>query len=114
MNNQQTTLDFDGWEGARAGMMAALDHANAEHLDWGTRAAAMFAQYCNLFGHEPFMTEDVRDWSETNGLPPPPDRRAWGAVAAAARKAGAVRSLGYAPQKSANAHRAPKTLWVRA
>lgn len=109
-----TTSTDSGWQGARTGMLAALDHANKDTQDWGTRAAAMFTEYCNLFGGEPFMTEDVRDWSESRGLPPPPDRRAWGAIAAAARKAGAVRSLGYAPQKSANAHRAPKTVWVRA
>ena len=114
MSNQQTTLDFDGWHQATAGMMAALDNANKQSEDWGSKAAAMFAEYCNLFGHEPFMTEDVRDWSEANGLPLPPDKRAWGAIAASARKSGKIRSLGYAPQKSANAHRAPKTLWVRA
>ena len=103
-----------GWRGAQNGMVAALANADREFADWGTLAIQCFTSYTEQFGDMPFMTEDVRDWAEQGGLPPPPDRRAWGAVAAAARRAGLVRSLGYAPQKSANAHRAPKTLWVRA
>lgn len=110
MTAQQMEL---GWQGAQAGMLAALNHADYVHAEWGVKAAQCFATYVTLFGDTPFMTEDVRDWSEQNGLPPPPDRRAWGAVASSARRAGLVNSLGYAPQKSANAHRAPKTLWVR-
>ncbi|CAB4195521.1 hypothetical protein UFOVP1298_24 [uncultured Caudovirales phage] len=112
MQHQQS-LEFTGWDGARQGMVTALDHANATSLDWGVRAIGMFEEYCRLFGSEPFMTEDVRDWSEGLGLASPPDKRAWGAVAMAARKAGLVRSMGYAPQKSVNAHRAPKTVWSR-
>lgn len=102
------------WQGAQAGMMAALDHANRESVDWGTSATQFFTNYTMQFGETPFMTEDVRDWAEENGLPPPPDRRAWGAIAIAAKRAGLVKSMGYAPQKSANSHGAPKTLWVRA
>lgn len=107
-------MQLDAWDLAQQGMSAALANANKNVSDWGERAANLFGCYVELHGDKPFMTEDVRDWSEKQGLPPPPDRRAWGAIAVAAKKAGRIRSLGYAPQKSLNAHRAPKTLWVRA
>lgn len=104
----------DGWSLAERGMQAAVENANRSSRDWSLRAAALFTIFVKKQGAEPFMTEDVRDWAESVGLPSPPDRRAWGAVATAARREGLVRSLGYAPQKSRNAHRAPKTLWVAA
>lgn len=112
MNFEQQVSE--GQMGAMRGMTAALEGANRFEEDWGMKAAACFAEYNKQFGELPYMTEDVRKWSEEGGLPPPPDRRAWGAVAMAMRKAGSIRSLGYAPQKSANAHCSPKTLWVRA
>lgn len=108
------SVAVNGWDLAEMGMAAAVAHANRETEDWSTRAASLFTEYVALHPGETFMTEDVRQWAEAIGLPPPPDRRAWGAVAVAAKRNGLVRSLGYAPQKSANAHRAPKTLWVSA
>lgn len=108
------SVAVNGWDLAERGMMAAVEHANRETENWSTRASVMFATYVSLHPGETFMTEDVRDWAEAVGMPTPPDRRAWGAVAMAARRAGLIKSLGYAPQKSANAHRAPKTLWIAA
>lgn len=111
---QNASVAVNGWDLAERGMAAAVANANRESEDWSVRAASLFAEFVSLHPGESFMTEDVREWAEAIGLPKPPDRRAWGAVAIAAKRNGLVRSLGYAPQKSANAHRAPKTLWVGA
>ena len=99
-----------GWELAKEGMEAAADHAEREHEGWKMMAYALFLRYAAAT-REPFMTEQVRWYAEGLGLEPPPDKRAWGAIAVKAKKAGYVRSIGYAPQKADNAHGAPKTLW---
>ena len=109
------SVAVNGWDLAERGMAAAVSNANRKSEDWSIRAASLFAEFvASLRPGDTFMTEDVRQWAETIGLPPPPDKRAWGAVAVAAKRNNLIRSLGYAPQKSANAHRAPKTLWVGA
>lgn len=111
--NQQMTTEGDGYAGAQAGMLAAITNANRAFANWSERAAECFTHFVHVKGDEPFMTEDVRVWAEDGGLPPPPDRRAWGAVASAVKKAGLIKSNGYAPQKSPNSHGAPKTVWSR-
>ena len=103
----------NGWDLAVDGMNTAASHADRVVPDWSKEALTHFKMYLLHFGHQPFMTEDVRTYAENMGMEPPPDRRAWGAIAVQAKKLGWVRSLGYAPQKSTNAHRAPKNLWER-
>ncbi len=94
------------------GMKQALDHANAVNNQWQVQALTFFFRYCLEHRNESFMTEDVRWWAEESGLPEPPDKRAWGAIANIAKRRGLIRSIGYAPQKATNAHCAPKTVWV--
>lgn len=103
----------DGWDLAVDGMNTAAAHADRVSPNWSNEALTHFKMFMLNHGDKPFMTEDVRTYAENLGMEPPPDRRAWGAVAIHAKKLGWVRSLGYAPQKSVNAHKAPKTLWER-
>jgi len=98
------------WDLAVAGMEAAARHADSEHEGWQRMAYEAFVRYA-VSTSEPFMTEEVRWYAEALGVPAPPDNRAWGAVAMRAKRAGVIHSIGYAPQKATNAHKAPKTLW---
>jgi hypothetical protein len=101
------------WDLAVQGMEAAAAHAERDTEGWNKMAYEAFVRYVTTIKH-PFMTEDVRCYAEALGMPEPPDKRAWGSVAMRAKRAGLVVSLGYAPQQSANAHKAPKTLWKSA
>ena len=94
------------------GMKRAADHADRVHPKWQTDALTLFFRYCLEHKQTSFMTEDVRWWAEAQGLPEPPDKRAWGAVTMVAKRRGLIRSIGFAPQKASNAHCAPKTVWV--
>ena len=98
------------WDLAVEGMEAAAAHAERDTEGWNRMAYEAFVRYAHA-SKEPFMTEEVRWYAEALGVPEPPDNRAWGAVAMKARRAGLIVSLGYAPQQSVNAHKAPKTLW---
>jgi hypothetical protein len=55
---------------------AAADNAGDA---WRAQAFELVVRYART--HEVFLIEDVRAWPEAVTLPPPPDNRAWGAVA---------------------------------
>ncbi len=98
------------WDLAVDGMNNAAAHAERETEGWNRMTYEAFVRYVMEIKH-PFMTEDVRCYAEALGMPKPPDKRAWGSVAMKAKRAGLIVSMGYAPQQSVNAHKAPKTLW---
>ena len=98
------------WDLAVESMNAAAANAERDTEGWNKMAFEAFARYVMDVKH-PFMTEDVRCYAEALGMPEPPDKRAWGSVAMKAKRSGLVVSMGYAPQQSVNAHKAPKTLW---
>lgn len=110
MNQYQ--LNFEAEKARDIGIQRAVDHANKETPSWSDRAVELFLAYCQENKGANFMTEDVRWYAEALGLPEPPDKRAWGAIAVMAKRRGLIRSNGYAPQKAVNAHCAPKTVWV--
>lgn len=101
-----------GRQRAQEGAEQAAYHADRVHAAWQMRALSMFFTYMLEHPGKTFMTEDVRWWAEDRGLPEPPDRRAWGAVTMAAKRRKMIRFFGYAPQKAANAHGSPKSVWV--
>lgn len=61
--------------GKEKGIAQAIDHAGQA---WQQQAYALFEAYAER--HAIFMTEDVRYWAATQGLPAPPSERAWGAI----------------------------------
>jgi hypothetical protein len=65
-------------QGAANGIDRAVAHADRVEAKWSQRAFELLEGYA-LFNFE-FMTEDVRVWATEQGLPTPPDGRAWGAV----------------------------------
>jgi hypothetical protein len=76
-------------------------------LSWIEKAYEAFVAHAKR--HEQFLTEDVRMTAEANGLRKPADRRAWGAVAQRAARAGVVKQLGYV--SATTGHKHPVSLW---
>jgi len=61
------------------GMDRAAEHADAELPKWSEIAYAYVGKHAER-ASAPFTGEDVREAAENAGLPPPPDKRAWGGV----------------------------------
>lgn len=97
-------------QGAETGMLLAASHAEREDEGWIETATTLFKLYAK-FHPDGFMTEDVRTWADKLGIPQPPDQRAWGLVATRLSREGYIKADGYGRQRSANCHRAPKTIW---
>jgi hypothetical protein len=87
---------------------AAADHADNTSLNWTQRAVLLFTEYAKQTPH-PFLTEEAREFAEANGLPSPPDARAWGHVSKRCQRAGVIVSVGFGAAKSSNG--SPKVLW---
>lgn len=93
------------------GMRRAVEHADDVTAEWSKRAIGLLIEYAR-WDDAGFLAEQVRLFAHDQGLPSPPDGRAWGAVFQRAAKAGHIVRLGYAPAKSSNL--SPKVLWGRA
>jgi len=96
-------------ESGREGANRALDHANAVMPLWGDRALSAVRAYAN--SHDRFLTEDIRAWAHSQGLPRPPDSRAWGGVISRAVKAGWLVGDGFGRTKYGPGHARPMAIW---
>lgn len=86
----------------------AAEHANsAVRPDW-TLEAARWLYLHAASSDVPVLVEEARTWAESLGFELPPDGRAWGGVARAAKKMGLVKPAGYRPAHDGS----PKTAWV--
>lgn len=96
-------------ESAVDGMNRAAQHADDVELDWTERAFRAFSRHAAK--NAEFMTEDARIAAYQDGLPYPPDERAWGSVATRAVREGVVKRdrYGQTRQRPANAH--PQPIW---
>jgi hypothetical protein len=83
----------------------AADHAGEE---WKELAYAAFLAFAAKVGT--FTTEDARE--SATDVPEPPDKRAWGQVALRAKRAGIIKSIGYANAKDRAVHGNVVTLWT--
>jgi hypothetical protein len=90
------------------GIARASDHARRVDPAWLEKALGYVRLHAMVA--TAFLTEDVRAMAEADGLPDPPDGRAWGAVMRTAKHRGIVRAAGYAPAKSSNL--SPKVWWA--
>lgn len=97
-------------QGAETGALLAASHADRETEGWVDQATVLFKLYAKMHP-DGFMTEDVRVWADKFGFPHAPDQRAWGGIAHRLVRQGYIQSAGYGRQRSANCHRAPKTIW---
>lgn len=98
---------FDGKTGTQLGHEAAqraADHAGDEWKELAYESLCDYAKH-----HVSFTVEQVR--SARPDLPPPPELRAWGAVALRARRAGIVKGIGWTPAEDRAVHGGVITLW---
>lgn len=105
----------EGRDLAEVGAQRALDHADRNEIDWSGRAWGLLLDYVRRLrirdADKRFMAEEVREWAQGQGLPKPPDPRAWGALFSRARRAGWITSAGYTESKNKQAHCRPTQLW---
>ena len=94
-----------------AGHAAAEQAANNAGVAWADAAMASVHSFKAAFNGDKFLTEDVRIFAENNGLPKPPDKRAWGAIILRAKRDGIVKSCGFAMTHSPEYNAGPKTAW---
>ena len=103
----QTVIDFDAATAARElGMQRSADSANRAEEGWTFQALAMLTAYAQQ-SQAPFLIEHARLWSEANGLPSPPDARAYGAVVRMAASKRRIERVGYALAASSNGSAKP-------
>jgi hypothetical protein len=82
----------------------AAKHAGAE---WTEMALNVIKDYART--HQKFTTEQVR--AANDDLPPPPDKRAWGAVVRMAHKEGVIEPNGWVRAESRTVHGMVVTMW---
>lgn len=102
----------EGRKAANEGMQRAADHAEAETPGWNDRAATLVDQWLaqQPKGHL-FTSVEVRAWAEQQGLPQPPDNRAWGSVIRRSVEIDAIVKAGYVASPDKRQHGAPQTQW---
>jgi hypothetical protein len=98
------------------GIQLSLFNAEIKIPDWKDRAIQALKNFINEnpHMHPAFQTEDVRAWAYKNGLPEPPNHRAWGAVITSAKRKGLIRFIGYANVDNPKAHCTPASVWKTA
>lgn len=97
------------WDMAVEGMNAAGEHADREIFQWRDRALSMVQKYANT--HVIFLTEEARVWAYEQGLPVPPDPRAWGSVIREAKHLEIIEQCGFAMVKVPPAHSRHMAQW---
>lgn len=90
------------------GMARAADHAERVTPTWNDRALGLLLAFAAMSG-EAWLLEDAREWAQSQGLPDPPDGRAWGHVAQRAKRLGAIESVGFGAARSS--HGSAKVMW---
>lgn len=113
----QLDIDFSAAMEARdLGIQRSVDHANSVESEWSGQALGLLRAFvARLAPDETFLTEQFRAWAHAlpQGLPQPPDARAFGAVIQrAAKKHRIIERAGAAP--AASSHCSLKPTWKRA
>ncbi len=103
---QQEGFDF-GAELRDEGIATAADHAEADCGGWQDMALRFLERYPK----GEFMTEEIRDFAYSNGLPLPPHERAWGSVIVKAKKDGLITHAGFRAVRNPAAHKTPASVW---
>lgn len=110
MGSPQLAIDFDAAVQARElGMARSAAHANEVESEWTGQALGLLVAFALQVGRA-FLVEEARAWAEAQGLPPPPDLRAWGTVTRRAMAKKRITKVGFGPAASSNC--SPKVLWA--
>jgi hypothetical protein len=95
---------------ADEGMAQATDHADEVAPGWSETAGRLLEQFAKA--NETFMAEELRQWAHgEQGLPTPPDPRAWGSVIQRAARRKVIVRVGYRSTKVPPAHAKPMSVW---
>jgi hypothetical protein len=90
------------------GMRRARKHAEKITQSWRLIAMVGLEKFLRERS-DPFLAEQFVDWSRKNGVPQPPDGRAWGAVLSSARRLEIIEKVGVGLATTSNL--SPKPLW---
>lgn len=92
---------------AATGIADSAAHADLVYQSWTARAVV----YVHLYAaqHQFMRCEHVRIFAENDGLPPPPDKRAWGLVMQQAKADRIIEAAGFEAAISSNL--SPKVRW---
>ena len=94
------------------GIAMAAQAADRQNPLWQHRAMDALLAYLQTQDKE-FMTEDFRQWAETEGnLPTPPSGRAYGSVMTAAYRNKVIKHKGYQRTTNPAAHSTPASIWI--
>jgi hypothetical protein len=105
------TQDYPDAEARRdIGIADSAEHAEFDMPGWLDDAVTCVGRYAGTRRGETFLAEDARYWARLQGLPNPPEQRAWGAVIRRAHREGHIERVGYGPARSSNL--SPKILWL--
>lgn len=103
-------IDFTAaMERAEVGMQRSVDHANSVESEWSGQALGLLVAFAKQAGGA-FLIEDARRYAEANGLPLPPDARAWGSVTRRAKAKQRIEKTGDA-SAAASSNCSLKPLW---
>lgn len=101
-NLKQPEIDFAAaMERAEVGMQRSVDHANRVESEWSGQALGLLVAFAKQH-RGAFLIEEARSWAESQGLPPPPDARSWGAVTRRAKAKKRIEKAGAAAAASSN------------
>jgi hypothetical protein len=103
LNKSQSNANRD------AGIAHAVGAAEIKEPGWIDKALTCIKRY----PFNTFMTEELRMWSHANGLPYPPNSRAWGGVVKVAKQKNLIRHVGYDNVRNPKAHGTPASRWEK-
>ncbi len=87
----------------------AAQKADTAVPGWTALALDIVAFWASRRAQGPFLLETARAYAEEQGLPAPPDKRAWGSIVQTLKKQGKIKMVGFGAAVSSNA--SPKCLW---
>jgi hypothetical protein len=91
------------------GMNRARKHAEREMKSWRLLGMVALEKFLVLRAGQPFLAETFVEWAKQNGVPLPPDGRAWGSVFSSARKLEIIVKVGVGLAATSNL--SPKPMW---
>ncbi|CAB4122657.1 hypothetical protein UFOVP32_49 [uncultured Caudovirales phage] len=90
-------------------IQSAVENADRKQAGWSDRAYKYLIEFSRTLPL--FKGEDARRYAEEQGLPKPPDPRAWGAVLQRASRGKFIERVGFGVSTNRQAHSRPTAIW---
>ena len=82
---------------------------------WSDRAESIARRFIAMRGSQPFLSSDIIEYAQREGLPQPPEKRAWGAIIHSLSRRKAIIATGrFVEYPGRTRHGAPAREWRRA